>query len=97
MTIYKALFTRNVCVCIFVKCQEWVIWQQVMVLSFQELDQQRAKKNVNAVVMCEWTRNGNKIQQNIPRLQLEILVDPPSAVYVTPGHFTQFVLPVVFL
>ena len=27
----KALFTRNVCVC--VKCQEWVLWQQVMMQS----------------------------------------------------------------
>ena len=27
----KALFTRNVCVCVCVKRQEWVPWQQVMV------------------------------------------------------------------
>ena len=29
----KALFTRNVCIYVFVKCQEWVLWQQVMVFT----------------------------------------------------------------
>ena len=30
-TPHEALFTHNVCVC--VKCQEWVLWQQVKVLT----------------------------------------------------------------
>ena len=27
----KALFTRNICISVYVKIQEWVLWQQVMV------------------------------------------------------------------
>ena len=27
----KALFTRNVCVCVYVKLRKWVPWQEVMV------------------------------------------------------------------
>ena len=29
----KALFARNVCICVCVKRQEWVLWQQVMVFT----------------------------------------------------------------
>ena len=57
--IPKVLFTRNVCVCSFDRCQEWGLWEQVIVFiitfAFSRIGWQRSKKNTNADVTCEWT------------------------------------------
>ena len=50
----QALFTRNVCVCICVRFQEWVLLQQMMVFIHNIcIWRQRSKKNANAKVKCE--------------------------------------------
>ena len=50
----QALFTRNVCVCICVRFQEWVLLQQMMVFIHNiYIWRQRSKKNANAKVKCE--------------------------------------------
>ena len=30
----KAMFTPNVYICVCVRCQEWDVWQQMMVFTF---------------------------------------------------------------
>ena len=50
----QALFTRNVCVCICVRFQEWVLLQQMMVFIHKIcIWPQRSRKNANAKVKCE--------------------------------------------
>ena len=51
----KGLFTRNVCICICIKRQEWVLWQQVIVFKlstfpFSRTEWQRSKKNAHVLM-----------------------------------------------
>ena len=54
-----ALFTRNVCICLCLKLQEWVLWQQVIVfterLHCQERNGKNQRKTLNADITCKST------------------------------------------
>ena len=61
----KALFTLNVCACVCVKIQEWVLWQQTMVFILDIcIWWQKSKKNVNADVSLNKTLNWAKAKKN---------------------------------
>ena len=62
-----ALFTRNVCVCVYVKRQKWVLWQQMMVFTlniciFKDGTAKITKKPGNVDVFWLWNLSLGRLQ-----------------------------------